>query len=83
MEQINVNDIARFMNLAGREKDLNGEQKQTLVMNALKIVTPPDTFQQYEEVIIFLIRALCSITKQDINLGINKGKFCFTKLCKY
>jgi len=78
MEQINVNDIARFMNLAEREKDLNGEQKQTLVMNALKIVTPPDTFQQYEEVIIFLIRTLCSITKNDVKLVVNKTKFCFT-----
>ena len=78
MEQINVNDIARFMNLAEREKDLNGEQKQTLVLNALKIVTAPDTFQQYEEVIIFLIRALCSITKNDVKLVVNKTKFCFT-----
>ena len=78
MEQINVNDIARFMNLAEREKDLNGEQKQTLVLNALKIVTPPDAFQQYEEVIIFLIRALCSITKQDVKLAVNKTKTCFT-----
>lgn len=78
MEQINVNDIARFMNLAEREKDLNGEQKQTLVMNALKNVLPPDAFQQYEEVIIFLIRALCSITKQDIKLAVNKTKTCFT-----
>ena len=78
---VDVRDIAKFMNIAEKQKTFSGERKQEFVLNALQTVIPSDVFEKYQDVIIFLIRALCSLTKSDIKLGINKSKFCLSKLC--
>ncbi len=78
---VDVRDIAKFMNIAEKQKTFSGERKQEFVLNALQTVIPSDVFEKYQDVIIFLIRALCSLTKNDIKLGINKSKFCLSKLC--
>ena len=78
---VDVRDIAKFMNIAEKQKTFSGERKQEFVLNALQTVIPSDVFEKYQDVIIFLIRVLCSLTKNDIKLGINKSKFCLSKLC--
>ena len=82
MDEIDINQIVEYMNLAEKQKGMTGEQKQEFVMNLMQDVIPEDVFEQYEQLIILLITMLCKITKQDIKIAINKTKKCFLKICK-
>ena len=79
MDKIDIHYVAEYMNLAEKNK-VTGEEKEKFVMEGLQKVLPPDIFVTYQDVILFLIRTLCSVTKHNV-LGINKAKFSFSNLC--